>query len=547
MTDAQYQKANICALLNEILYLGFPGAQDGDTIEDIINMIGSNNAYASYREKPEYQILKENLDLIGNYEIGNQSSKMDGFNSGTNACTFEDPDTGKIYVVYRGTGDGEWLDNGAGMTQISTPQQEEAARYFDYVMEHNGWNASDNITVTGHSKGGNKSQYVTMNAEYRDYIDECYSLDGQGFSPEAIAEMKRRYGEDGYREAIEKMYSINGENDYVNVLGEKIVPDDHTFYIKTPAKDGDFVAGHDLKYFFAVRDENGDPVFVDGKQQFGGEMNPSATERGQLSLTAEELSKALMMLPPDKRDDVAKLIMQIMESSEGGSISITGEQLTVENVIGAIVTGTPTILFTLISTPEGRDFLATYGGMLLEAAYEKLGPVKMIGIAAVIIVFSPVIIRVTAMVYKILTFIDVVLDVLDRLKDLAEDLKQFMRQVCNDVKMAYESFLTGRKVKNPSASYQPGNEILLNVSQLRMIAGKLRQVQNRIIALDSDLNRLRRDQEWYEFFNKAAIGAIDFLYVGYDYDLAKCISYLDRVADMFEQTEQKLNSAARQY
>ena len=80
-----------------------------------------------------------------------------------------------------------------------------------------------------------------------------------------------------------------------------------------------------------------------------------------------------------------------------------------------------------------------------------------------------------------------------------------------------------------------------------MIAGKLRQVQNRIIALDSDLNRLRRDQEWYEFFNKAAIGAIDFLYVGYDYDLAKCISYLDRVADLFEQTEQKLNSAAQQY
>ena len=37
MTGAQYQKANICALLNEILYLGFPGAQDGDTIEDIID------------------------------------------------------------------------------------------------------------------------------------------------------------------------------------------------------------------------------------------------------------------------------------------------------------------------------------------------------------------------------------------------------------------------------------------------------------------------------------------------------------------------------
>ena len=35
-------------------------------------------------------------------------------------------------------------------------------------------------------------------------------------------------------------------------------------------------------------DENGNPVFKDGQQQFGSSMNPEA-ERGLLALNAEEL------------------------------------------------------------------------------------------------------------------------------------------------------------------------------------------------------------------------------------------------------------------
>lgn len=540
-------KAEICALLNEFLYLGFKDAGENDTLADIIAAIESNpKKYESFIKKDEFTILKANLDRIGDYQIGNQSWNLSQFNSGTGACTFTDPDSGKIYVVYRGTGDGEWLDNGLGMTQASTRQQEEAARYFDYVVEHNGLNGSDDITVTGHSKGGNKSQYVTVNSEYKDYIDQCISLDGQGFSPEAIAAFKEKYGEEAYQAYLEKMYSICGENDYVNPLGVKIILDGHTYYIKTPATDDNFVAGHDLKYYFALYDENGNPVFKDGQQQFGSSMNPEA-ERGLLALNAEELSKALMRLPPDKRQDAAMVIMQLMEATEGEKIGLYGEQCTIENIIGFLKDGVPVILFTLLTTPEGLELLAHYGGELLQKAYEELGPVKFAGVVAAVVLLAPLAVKLIKGAYVVLAFLDGVIDFIDKMGDFLADIGTFIKTICSEAKVLYESWLIGRKIDNPAKSYVPGDEIAVNTGRIRQIIATLNHVQNKITRLDNELNTLRRNQEWYEVFKKLRIGSIDFLYVGYDDDLNRCITYLNNLAASFESIERSLNNAACGY
>ncbi len=547
MDSALREKSEICALLNEFLYLGFKDANEGDTVSDVIHTIEANpDLYQNFLNKDEFDILKANLDRIGDYEIGNQSWNLTDFNSGTQACTFTDPDTGKIYVTYRGTGDGEWLDNGQGMTQVSTQQQEEAARYFDYVIEHNGLNASDDITVTGHSKGGNKSQYVTINALYKDYIDQCISLDGQGFSPEAIAAFKEKYGEEAYREFLEKMYSICGENDYVNPLGVKIILDDHTFYIKTPSKKDDFPAGHDLRYFFALYDENGNPIFDGDTQKFGGEMNPEA-DRGLLSLTAEELSEALMKLPPEERDDVATVIMQLMENGEGNKTGLNGEQWTIENIIGFIRAGVPTVLLTLMTTPEGREFLVQYGGELLMNIYEEWGLVKFAAVAAVIVQLAPFALAFAGGIYVISVVLDLIIDLVDKIKEFAEELKEFVKTICSEAKILYESWLVGRKVTNPAASYSPGDQISVNSGRLRTIADTLSGIQNIIVRLDDQLNNLRKNQEWYEIIKKIRIGAVDFLYVGYDNDLNRCINYLNNLASMLENTERTLNGAASQF
>lgn len=190
-------EAQISELMNTYMYTDFNGAPDGSSLSEALHRMESDGNYA---DNDYYKILRDAVDKnpeYGKLVIGNQSCNMSDFNTnGTVACTVTDPSTQTNYVVYRGTNDGEWLDNAEGMTKEHTIQQERAANYFDKVAEKNGWTQDDNIVVTGHSKGGNKAQYVTMAANYRDLIDTAYPIDGQGFSQEAIDSWKSRYGED---------------------------------------------------------------------------------------------------------------------------------------------------------------------------------------------------------------------------------------------------------------------------------------------------------------------------------------------------------------
>lgn len=131
------------------------------------------------------------------------------------AC-FIDND-GKAVVVFRGTTtQKEWEDNGQGAYEYNTMQQIDALNYVNNLPY-------DNITVTGHSKGGNKAQYVTILSPK---VEKCISVNGQGFSNEFL---KR------YKEEIEnnksKIISINAKYDYVNCLFNKIYNEIH--YIKT--------------------------------------------------------------------------------------------------------------------------------------------------------------------------------------------------------------------------------------------------------------------------------------------------------------------------
>src|SRR5699024_6249914 len=94
------------------------------------------------------------------------------------ALCFNDPDDpGHAVVVFRGTsGKDEWIDNAIGLGVSDTERQKAALDYIENLPY-------DNITVAGHSKGGNKAQYVTV---LSDKVDRCISMDGQGFSQEFI-------------------------------------------------------------------------------------------------------------------------------------------------------------------------------------------------------------------------------------------------------------------------------------------------------------------------------------------------------------------------
>lgn len=141
---------------------------------------------------------------------------VESHKNGMRVACFIDKD-GKAVAVFKGTTtQKEWEDNGQGAYEYDTIQQIDALNYVNSLPY-------DNITVSGHSKGGNKAQYVTILSPK---VEKCISVNGQGFSNEFL---KR------YKEEIDnnksKIISINAKYDYVNCLFNKISNETH--YIKT--------------------------------------------------------------------------------------------------------------------------------------------------------------------------------------------------------------------------------------------------------------------------------------------------------------------------
>ena len=118
------------------------------------------------------------------------------------AICFNDPDDPEhAVVVFRGTsGKDEWIDNAIGLGVSDTERQKAALDYIENLPY-------DSITVAGHSKGGNKAQYVTV---LSDKVDRCISMDGQGFSQEFI---DKYYAEIQKKGHCIKNYYLEGDFD----------------------------------------------------------------------------------------------------------------------------------------------------------------------------------------------------------------------------------------------------------------------------------------------------------------------------------------------
>ena len=119
---------------------------------------------------------------------------------------------GNATVAIRGTGGTyeAWSDNLEGAYGTGTEVQQEFGRFMETVAAE-----YDNITITGHSKGGNLAQYATVTMG--DEIDRCVSFDGQGFS----SEFCEKYAAE-IQANQDKIKSINSKDDYVNILLESI-------------------------------------------------------------------------------------------------------------------------------------------------------------------------------------------------------------------------------------------------------------------------------------------------------------------------------------
>lgn len=157
--------------------------------------------------------------------------KVDRDNRGALNIYLKDS-AGKGYAVFRGTGGGEWYDNFEGGMKSDTEQQRRALEFINSIDD-------DDITVIGHSKGGNKAKYVTVLSEK---ITRCISYDGEGFSPEFLQK---------YSDLIEKRKEIISnyalDNDFVNILLFDI---GRTHYIMGQNIGTDFGSNHSPHSFY---------------------------------------------------------------------------------------------------------------------------------------------------------------------------------------------------------------------------------------------------------------------------------------------------------
>ena len=149
-------------------------------------------------------------------------------------------------VVFQGTKglDEPWLDNLQGATEVETDMQLEAGAFFKRVEKT--YNVSH---VTGHSKGGNLSQYVTITSG--ENVRKCVSFDGQGFSKYFINKYKTQIKNNAY-----KITNICSYKEPVHAMLTPIAS--RVLLIKTD-EDTDSLSSHvsSLLYEKEFFDENG--------------------------------------------------------------------------------------------------------------------------------------------------------------------------------------------------------------------------------------------------------------------------------------------------
>ena len=202
-------------------------------------------------------------------------------NGGGSSAMFVNQDSKEAVVAYRGTALEEWKDNFLGGTAtdrpdgVSTKYQEVALKTYQEYRDQVGDGYT--MTVTGHSKGGNKAKYITL---LDDSVDRCLSYDGQGFSDEFMGKYK-----DQIIRNQSKIANHNVNDDFVNLLLNDV--GSTTFY-KNNKSQGDLASNH----------------YPDAYFRFGkdGKYEVNETERSPETAELDAfLNSALRSMTPENR------------------------------------------------------------------------------------------------------------------------------------------------------------------------------------------------------------------------------------------------------
>lgn len=326
-----------------IVYRGEP--KDGDSFAEALGRI--DESLLNSREKKQLKLVKD--AVYRDFELSRYNIVEHCISEGLNAFAFQSGEN--ISVVFRGTSPAEWIDNGLGLsgissdstyytfgaggevlnantvTDLATYRQAEALNWFEMICARNGWGKDHIITVSGHSKGGNKAQFIAVNS---DKVNLCVSFDGQGFSPEAISYFREKLGE-VFDERQKKIISVCAYNDYINILGDSLLLSENVFYLDAPAGEDEPEAFHRIE---AILDNDGGLY--------------GAREQGEMSIYLGKIAREVMSLDPSIRNYATVGI-----SSAAGKLT-GGERIMSDDLRGNIITGVGLLLEPLVANIFGN-------------------------------------------------------------------------------------------------------------------------------------------------------------------------------------------------
>ncbi len=218
-----------CALLCGFMYLE-QSVQNDTIVGDILDKIKNEKGqFDPNKLEPTGGITKE--EAVTLLEEIERDPKLCGLkvvqsvDTGIRATCFIDTkskDQKDALVAFRGTGGitRAWEDNFVGAYETTTAMQQEAV---DFVRDKCGKYMISQ--TTGHSKGGNLAEHVTI-ASGR-VIDDCVAFDAQGFNSSYLEANKAQIEKNAG-----KIRSIYADKDFVSPLLNPVASKENTKCIK---------------------------------------------------------------------------------------------------------------------------------------------------------------------------------------------------------------------------------------------------------------------------------------------------------------------------
>ena len=267
-------------LLNNLLYFNNTGpvktfldeGNEGMTVGEYVDRVLNNGSFDFEQASGDTMTAKEYKELLTAVKNDNTLSRLviedvhidQTSGAGGKSALFVDPVSNEAIVAFKGTEAAqEWADNFSGVSAtdgsdgVSTELQESALKWYQDKVKDGGYS---NITVTGHSKGGNKAKYITL---MDDSVDRCISHDGQGFSDEFVEKYADNIAKNQY-----KITNHNTDNDFVNILLND-VGDTHYYKGNKDSFGQMGFAENHAPNAFMFFDENGGMRITETKQEPG--------------------------------------------------------------------------------------------------------------------------------------------------------------------------------------------------------------------------------------------------------------------------------------